>query len=227
MDAAGRMGRGTRQARRMCGLKRRALVSFACVALFVFLALSSLATREDRTGDARLTRAPRLRAHRGDGGTVEGDAWLAEWQRAHGVDARGAHVARAEMLDVREPIVFVADAAQAHHGVVAAGKHHNKRYSLRGSLEASLPLDSDIGSASEEDPALSAALRSMRLTPGSLVALTFADANDARHGSQLERALATRERTAFSGRARRSHREGVSGAGRADVPGVSKERSGR
>lgn len=176
MDAAGRMGRGTRQARRMCGLKRRALVSFACVALFVFLALSSLATREDRTGDARLTRAPRLRAHRGDGGTVEGDAWLAEWQRAHGVDARGAHGARAEMLDVREPMSSSSRTPPKAHHVVAAGKHHNKRYSLRGSLEASLPLDSDIGSASEEDPALSAALRSMRLTPGSLVALTFADA---------------------------------------------------
>ena len=176
MDAAGHMGRGTRQARRMCGLKRRALVSFACVALFVFLALSSLATREDRTGDARLMRAPRLREHRGDGGTVEGDAWLAEWQRAHGVDARGAHGARAEMLDVREPMSSSSRTPPKAHHVVAAGKHHNKRYSLRGSLEAS--LDSDDVSASEEDtdPALSAALRSMRLPPGSLVALTFADA---------------------------------------------------
>lgn len=176
MDAAGHMGRGTRQARRMCGLKRRALVSFACVALFVFLALSSLATREDRTGDARLMRAPRLREHRGDGGTVGGDAWLAEWQRAHGVDARGAHGTRAEMLDVRQPMSSSSRTPPKAHHVVAAGKHHNKRYSLRGSLEAS--LDSDDVSASEEDtdPALSAALRSMRLPPGSLVALTFADA---------------------------------------------------
>ena len=56
--------------------------------------------------------------------------------------------------------------------MVAAGKHHNKRYSLRGSLEAVQKEPSDV----EEDPSLSAALKSMRLPPGSLVALTFADA---------------------------------------------------
>ncbi len=38
MDAAGRMGRGTRKAGRMCGLRRKALVVFAVVACGVFLA---------------------------------------------------------------------------------------------------------------------------------------------------------------------------------------------
>lgn len=159
----------------MCGLKRRALVTFACVALAVFLAASYLATREDR-GAARLTRAPRLRERRADGGTAEGDAWLEEWQRAHGVDTRLAHETRAraehdEAMASSSSGYDSESPPRAHH-VVAAGKHHNKRYSLRGSLEAVQKEPSDV----EEDPSLSAALKSMRLPPGSLVALTFADA---------------------------------------------------
>ena len=199
MDAAGRMGRGTRRAGRMCGLQRRALVSFACVALLVFLAASRLATREDR-GDVRLTRAPRLRDHRTDGGTAEGDAWLEDWHRARGVDARRARDARARAADDAQETMSdeggtttrsTATPAKARH-VVAAGKHHNKRYSLRGSLEANEAEgvrnaredpraagenhDDDDDDDDVEDPAVSAALRSMRLAPGSLVALTFGDA---------------------------------------------------
>ena len=161
----------------MCGLKRRALVTFACVALAVFLAASYLATREDRAA-ARLTRAPRLRERRADGGTAEGDAWLEEWQRAHGVDTRLAHETRARA----EHDEAMASSSSGHdfksrpraHHVVAAGKHHNKRYSLRGSLEAKETEEREPSDV-ESDPSLSAALKSMRVPPGSLVALTFAD----------------------------------------------------
>ena len=202
MDAAGRMGRGTRRAGRMCGLQRWALVSFACVALLVFLAASHLATREDR-GDARLTRAPRLWEHRTDEGTAENDSWLQERQRARGVDARRAHDALARTVDgVQETTsssrydggIRPDDATtrrpqtppKAHHMVVA-GKYHNKRYTLRGYLvtneEDSRNAREDPRTTNEndadddvEDPAVSAVLRSMSLAPGSLVALTFGDA---------------------------------------------------
>ena len=74
-------------------------------------------------------KRPRARSHsyftntRGGGVPATHQVLAAKVERAHGVDARGAHGTRAEMLDVRQPMSSSSRTPPKAHHVVAAGKH--------------------------------------------------------------------------------------------------------
>lgn len=145
MDAAGRMGRRTRHAGRMCGLKRKALVSFAVLAGVVFVgSMFAASSGGDYRSSLTLKRTHGAQTH------------------AHTDLAGEQHVG----LKAREGAL---GGLKTHSGDV--GNPHRQR----GMSEEKKEVTDEKGKASNDGDPLTNAVTSLNLPNGALIAVTFSD----------------------------------------------------